>query len=425
MPDHATACAPATRTGTGTVVQDGGRTAVLYLDVEGGWGGSSRSLYYLVEALDRSSFEPVVLLRKDGPVEERYRAIGVDCRVMPEMPSFRPGDRKNAIAFILYVWKLRKLPSLLRRLAPIIAERDIRLLHINHESLVLTGALIAKRFDLPWIGHVRTLLTPGWFARRVHRLMARAASHVIFITEPNRAHFRMLSGNRFDGARTSVVHNIIPIPDVAARPLPELADPPDRFRVLSLTNFSPSRGVDRIVDVAEALQRRGETRFAFYLCGQAALTNALTGRAAPYYDSIVSRVDRSGLNGMVYFSGHVSEPERALATCDALIKLTRQANPWGRDIIEALAAGVPVLTLGAFEDFVTNGVNGFIDESFDAERMADHLVALADSPEISEAMHEANKQKARRLFEGEARARDVAEVYRSALSGGKAAEASQ
>lgn len=423
MSDQALASASPTR--AENAVPSGGRPCVLYLDVEGGWGGSSRSLYYLVESLDRSAFEPIVLLRKAGPVEERYRAIGVDCRVMPEIPSFRPGDRKNAIAFLLYVWKLRKMRSLLRQLAPIFAERDIRLLHVNHESLALTGAFIAKRFDLPWIGHVRTLLTPGWFARRVHRLMARAAGHVIFITEPNRAHFRMLSGNRFDPERTSVVHNIIPMPDEAAQPLPELTDPPERFRVLSLTNFSPSRGVDRIVDVAEALQRRGETRFAFYLCGQPALTNALTGRASPYYDSIVSRVDRSGLNGTVYFPGHVGEPERALATCDALIKLTRQANPWGRDIIEALAAGIPVLTLGSFEDFVANGVNGFIDESFDADRMADHLVALADSPEMCRAMHEANRQKARRLFEGAARAKDVVEIYRSVLSGAQTVEAAR
>ena len=396
---------------------------MLYLDVEGGWGGSSRSLYYLVESLDRSAFEPVVLLRKPGPVEERYRVIGVDCRVMPEIPSFRPGDRKNAIAFLLYVWKLRRLRGLLRRLAPIIAEHDIRLLHINHESLAVTGTFIAKHFDLPWIGHVRTLLTPGWFARRVHRLMARAASHVIFITEPNRAHFRNLSGERFDKGRTSVVHNIIPMDEGVAQPLAELTDPPDRFRVLSLTNFSPSRGVDRIVDVAEALQRRGETRFAFYLCGQPALTSALTGRAAPYYASIVSRVEQAGLGAMVYFPGHVSAPERALATCDALIKLTRQANPWGRDIIEALAAGVPVLTLGSFEDFVTNGVNGFIDESFDADRMADHLVALADSPELCRAMNASNRQKARDLFEGEARARDVAAIYTSVLGGVQATEA--
>ncbi|MEK9660921.1 MAG: glycosyltransferase family 4 protein [Alphaproteobacteria bacterium] len=421
MPDHAVIDEPAT--GTAAAPPVGERTGVLYLDVEGGWGGSSRSLYYLVEALDRSAFEPIVLLRKAGPVEERYRAIGVDCRVVPELPSFRPGDRKNAIAFMLYAWKLRKLPALLRRLAPIVAEHDIRLLHVNHESLVLTGALIARRFGLPWIGHVRTLLTPGWFARRVHRLMARSASHVFFITEPNRVHFRTLSGDRFDAARTSVVHNIIPPPKTAASPLPALTEPADRFRVLSLTNFSPSRGVDRIVDVAEALKRRGETRFAFYLCGQPAFTNALTGKVDPYYDSIVARVADAGLDGAVFFPGHVSEPERALAACDALIKLTRQANPWGRDIIEALAAGVPVLTLGSFEDFVADGVNGFIETDFDAGRMADHLVALADSPDLCRSIRAANRQKAKRLFDGEARAADVAAVYRSVLSQASVAEA--
>jgi glycosyltransferase involved in cell wall biosynthesis len=97
----------------------------------------------------------------------------------------------------------------------------------------------------------------------------------------------------------------------------------------------------------------------------------------------------------------------------------------GPRFIEALAAGVPVLTLGSFEDFVTNGVNGFIDESFDADRMADNLVALADSPETRQAMHKANRRKARMLFAGEARARDVAAIYRSVLSRAQAAEASR
>lgn len=32
-----------------------GRPAILFLDVEGGWGGSSRSLFYLIEAMDRET----------------------------------------------------------------------------------------------------------------------------------------------------------------------------------------------------------------------------------------------------------------------------------------------------------------------------------------------------------------------------------
>ena len=392
--------------------------AILFLDVEGGWGGSSRSLYYLVESLDRTAFEPVVLLRKSGPVEARYAALGVSCHVVPEMASFRPADRKNIVAFAFYLWRMRHYPAFLHRVRKVVAEHRPVLVHVNHESLVLTGARLARTLGLPWIGHVRTLLTPGFFARWVHRIMARQAAHVIFITEPNRAHFKGLAGPAFDAARTSVVHNIIPVSDAVPSPLPELQEPPERFRVLSLTNFAPSRGVDRIIDVAAAVHRETPGRFAFYLCGRPTQLNPVTGRADPYYETIKARVGDLGLEDTVFFPGHVSEPERALATCDALIKLTRQANPWGRDIIEALAAGIPVLALGRFQDFVTDGVNGFMDKAFDAERIAGHLLALAGDPSRCAEMRETNRAKARDLFDGQARAADVASIYRRVLEPG-------
>lgn len=368
-----------------------------------------------MEALDQTKFEPIVLLRKAGPVEARYKALGVICHVVSEMPSFRPADRKNIVAFTIFVWRLRFYKRLIRRIAPLIIAHHVRLLHVNHESMACTGALLARRFRLSWVGHVRTLLTPSWFARRVYKLMARRAGHIIFITEPNRAHFKALVGVEFDVAKTSAIYNIIPVSDEQRDPLPELLSPEERFRVLSLTNFAPSRGVDRIVDVAAVLKSRGDFRFTFFLCGRPSHKKIITGRADPYYEMIVSRVKNLELEEMVLFPGHITEPERALATCDALIKLTRQANPWGRDIIEALSAGIPVLTLGSFQEFVANGENGFIDVTFDAERMADHLGVLAASEQLRGEIHTASRQKAKYLFYGPSQAQKVEDIYSELL----------
>ena len=44
---------------------------------------------------------------------------------------------------------------------------------------------------------------------------------------------------------------------------------------------------------------------------------------------------------MFVFLGHVSEPERVLAGCNVLARLSRENNPWGRDVIEALKARFP------------------------------------------------------------------------------------
>ena len=78
----------------------------LYLDVEGGWGGSSRSLYYLVRSMDRRSFRPVVISRKEGPNKERYGELGVEYQYVPQLPSFRPADRKNLISLAIFVCAL-------------------------------------------------------------------------------------------------------------------------------------------------------------------------------------------------------------------------------------------------------------------------------------------------------------------------------
>jgi glycosyltransferase involved in cell wall biosynthesis len=119
---------------------------------------------------------------------------------------------------------------------------------------------------------------------------------------------------------------------------------------------------------------------------------------------------------MVFFPGHVSDPGRALASAGALIKLTRQENPWGRDSMEALAAGVPVVTLGAFDGFIENGVNGYIAQKYAPDEIASYLQQLAGDPGLCHAIGETNKRKGKRLFDAARSARAVEIVYGRVLA---------
>ena len=297
------------------------------------------------------------------------------------------------------------------RLREITARENIRLVHVNHESLALVGGEIARRLGLPWVCHVRTLLIPGYFARKVYRAIARDAAHVIFITERNRDHFRELAGSDYAAEKISTVYNISPpvLHDLA--PLPELSEPKDALRILSLTNFSPNRGVDRVVDVAELLHRRGRGDIVFFLCGRLANTRRLPFARNSYLENMMARVAAGGLSHTVRFPGHVTRPDRALISSHGLIKLTREANPWGRDIIEAMSAGRGVVTLGDYQTFIEDGVNGFMDVKFDVERIADHLVHLRDEPGLLERFENANRKKAARLFDGATAARKLTDIY--------------
>jgi glycosyltransferase involved in cell wall biosynthesis len=118
------------------------------------------------------------------------------------------------------------------------------------------------------------------------------------------------------------------------------------------------------------------------------------------------------VDDMFLFLGHVDYPETVLAAADALVKPTREANPWGRDIIEALAAAKPVLTVGSWDTFVSTGETGILQKQFDAEEMAEHILCMADRRPDCAAMGAAGRKRILRLCNGPQRAADLAEVWR-------------
>jgi glycosyltransferase involved in cell wall biosynthesis len=117
---------------------------------------------------------------------------------------------------------------------------------------------------------------------------------------------------------------------------------------------------------------------------------------------------------MFCFLGHVAAPETVLIASDALIKLTRNADPWGRDIIEALAAGKPVISLGRYDRFVEDGVTGVLKPEFDASELAGEIVRLADDRAACRRLGEAGRDRVRVLCDGRARAADLLAAWRAA-----------
>ena len=122
-----------------------------------------------------------------------------------------------------------------------------------------------------------------------------------------------------------------------------------------------------------------------------------------------------GFSDMFVFPGHVNRPESVLYACDVLIKLTRESNPWGRDIIEAQAMGVPVVTLGTWQGFVKNHQTGIIQETYSAAKIAASLMQMADDRAYTRMLGENGKENIKQLCDGPDRATEILNVWRSAI----------
>ncbi len=383
---------------------------VLALDIEGGYGGSSRSLYESIRHMDRGRATVEVWCRRPGPVQDRYAAIGVPCRVVPAMPkvSALPRLSRNLYVFARAFADFAAARVFRAELVAAIHER-FDLVHFNHEALFLQARWLRRRTRVPFTMHVRTNLHDTPFARWQTRVTSAAIDRLVFISENERTTFESLARRPAAGR---VIYNIVaPAPD--EKPHPQI--PADgRFKIACLSNFSWYRGLDRLAEVAERLMATGRRDVLFVMAGDMGLSRSLPGElgsVARAGGTLADYMARRGVGGMFLFLGHVAEPEGVLAACHALVKPTRENNPWGRDILEALAAGRPVFGIGCFDRFVESGRTGFLQPVFDGAELADKIVELADDRALCARMGEEGARRIAELCNGPEQASALLDLW--------------
>jgi glycosyltransferase involved in cell wall biosynthesis len=365
----------------------------LHIDIEGGFGGSSRSLFELIRRLDRARVEPLVAHRQDGPVVGRYAAIGVPTAHVPEIASFVPRRGKGTRNFIASLPRLRLLRRAADRLAALARDHRADLIHLNYEGLALLAPLVKRRTGLPMVVHCRAYLPEDAWGRWLVRRLLPVADHWFFISPQEEARVRALAGH--SPVPGQVLWNIAPEP----LPRTPFADPPE---AVYLGSLDPTKGADRLVEIAAALERIGAPPLVIAAYGQA--------RARPRFAATLAR-QVAPLGHRLVLRGHTAEPEAVLASALALIRPSREDDPWGRDVIEAARAGVPVLATGTYQGVVEHGVTGWLYAPFDAEAMAHRLAALVRDPEAWSRHGAAAAALGAERFSGVAQADTVTEVF--------------
>ncbi len=388
---------------------------VLCLDIEGGYGGSSRSLYESVRNL-HGNVEIEVWCRREGPIQPRYEALGVPCRVVPTMLhiSSLPRLSRNFYAFGQFAMNWRGSGRFRQELLRAADER-FDVVHFNHEGLFLLLRWLRSQLgrQKPMTMHIRTHLPSTVFSRWQYRTIAGAADRLAYITGNERERVSELAGREVPG---DVIYNIVTPPGTSVTADLDLATD-KRFKIAVLSNYAWIRGIDRMVDVACALAERGRRDVLIVIAGDINVKGSLPGllgRIARSGGNLADYAKQRGVADMFRFLGHVSDPQPVLAACDILAKPTREYNPWGRDILEAMAFAVPPMTIGSYDRFVEQGVTGILHREFDADEWAKEIAALSDDSSRLESLCAAAALRVGKLCDGPSRAEDLLGLWNAA-----------
>ena len=69
-----------------------------------------------------------------------------------------------------------------------------------------------------------------------------------------------------------------------------------------------------------------------------------------------------------------------MRTMDLILRTDTSGCPWGRDIIEAMSNGLPVIACGTSEVFIKSGINGFLYNKQDIDEMASYIFKIVENP---------------------------------------------
>ncbi|MCC6857972.1 MAG: glycosyltransferase family 4 protein [Bryobacterales bacterium] len=343
---------------------------ILFLDQFSEWGGAQRCLADLVEGARRRLWQPHVALPGGGSLAVHLLARGIPVH---ELPAGRYSlGAKTAAEALRFLADAPRLARAIRRLA---GSTGADLLFVNGPRLMPAAAL--AQTGLPAVFHSHSLVTGAAARAAVACALGAAGAAVVAASR--------FAAAQWPGAR--VIYGGVEGP--AAMPPPQPAGGPARVGMIG--RFAPQKRQREFCQAAAILACAG-AGIRFVLCGDAIFGD----RGAEAYKEQALRC----APGTLSYAGWRDSVYEILRDLDLLVLPSANEGGVPRVILEAFAAGVPVLARdsGAVPEAIREGENGFLLRSSEPAEIARRIAEVVSLPDRLAGVRERARQLWRERF---------------------------
>lgn len=362
---------------------------VLFLDQSGELGGAELSL---LDIARHFRAQATVALLADGPFAARLRDAGIACDVLAGTAALLSVRRQDGPARWLHAaGAVGRSIAALARLA-----RTHDLIYANTQKSFVLGALAAMVARRPLIWHLRDILSAAHFGAANLRLTVALAritgARVIANSQATAAAFVAAGG---------AVQNVVTIPN---------GIDPAAWRILDL---EARRCLRETLGVAEGpvlgiFGRLAEWKGQHILLEAVArlpgvraivVGDALFGEVE-YRDRLMARARELDVERRVRFLGFRDDVAALMQACDIVVHASIAPEPFGRVIVEAMLAGLPVIAsaAGGAREIVEDGRSGILVPPGDPEVLAAAVRDLLADHARARRLALAGKERAQAEF---------------------------
>jgi glycosyltransferase involved in cell wall biosynthesis len=357
------------------------RHKILFISHDASLTGAPRELLYIVKHIDKSKFEPVVILGKDGPLRYEFEK---HARVIVQ-ELFEDGVRY-----------LRELPAARKRVA-LLREINPALVYCN-TVITVKWLLYAKLLHLPTVLHIHEL-------KYVFDLLSRADRFVCdkfsdrYIAASSGVRNYLSSECKISEGKIDVFHESLEISPVVPprnEQLKSVIFPEGCDLVVGMVGrIVHMKGTDSFIKIARMVREHigKNINVKFLIVGGAAPTEQ------QFYDDVKKEISAAGLINDVVITGFKDDVPGYLSLIDVFVLPSRE-DPFPLVVLEAMASGLPVVAfaVGGVPEALTTET-GVLIEPGNLNLMSDAIVAFSQNPERRIAMGAAARRYAEEHFD--------------------------
>jgi glycosyltransferase involved in cell wall biosynthesis len=351
---------------------------ILYINTPTFLGGAEISLLTLMSHLDPQRYVPLLLTKGDDGLTERARHDGT----MVLQQSFEwPRWRKP--------WKF---PGSVLQIARTVRKQSVAVVHTNCDYSLRYASLACRVTGVPFVAHVRDFVR-AWF--EAPHLDALKQAHRVVANSQATARACRDAGIEPDKIR--MIYNPVdvdffqqPVPDAASQLRACLGIAREEFIVGIVGQIAPIKGHEDFITAAYQFLGRFPSAH-FVVCGA-----AYTPKVQEFERHLRQLIEQSGSSERFHFLGFRDDVPAVLQALDVLA-VPSWSEPFGRVVVEGLAAGCPIVATcaGGIPEIIEDGVTGLLVPPKDPEMLANTILRLANDTSLREKFRTNGRSRAR------------------------------